>query len=166
MNVERYEFELYHCNGGEMLVSDTGDYVSYEDYAALEQKLAESQREFRAADATIENLQMQVEKLAAENCQMLRLLTDISQNHDEYVNQDEYLYAGIPMDFVSEINSYVSRDVDAENPFKATDAFLAEVRAQGVEAFANSLKVAGGGEHPYSSVANEFAAQIRKGVQS
>ena len=33
----------------------------------LEQKLAESQREFRAADATIENLQMQVEKLAAEN---------------------------------------------------------------------------------------------------
>lgn len=36
----------------------------------LEQKLAESQREFRAADATIENLQMQVEKLAAENAGM------------------------------------------------------------------------------------------------
>ncbi|ECF0192758.1 hypothetical protein EYA38_14170, partial [Salmonella enterica subsp. enterica serovar London] len=33
-------------------------------FAELEQKLAESQREFRAADATIENLQMQVEKLA------------------------------------------------------------------------------------------------------
>jgi hypothetical protein len=46
----------------------------------------------------------------------------------------------------------------------STDAFLAEVRAQGVEAFANSLKVAGGGEHPYSLVANEFAAQLRKGV--
>ncbi|EPQ9958188.1 hypothetical protein ACUYPC_003103 [Enterobacter hormaechei] len=48
----------------------------------------------------------------------------------------------------------------------ATDAFLAEVRAQGVEMFAASLKVAGGHEHPYSAVANEFAAQIRKGVQS
>ncbi|HFN3557311.1 TPA: hypothetical protein ACHFNM_003587 [Enterobacter hormaechei] len=68
--------------------------------------------------------------LAAENGQMLRLLTDISENHDEYVNLDEYLYAGIPMDYVSEINSYVSRDVEAENPFKETDAFLAEVRAQ------------------------------------
>ena len=45
----------------------------------------------------------------------------------------------------------------------ATDAFLAEVRAQGVEMFAASLKVAGGHEHPYSSVANEFAAQLRKG---
>ena len=43
--------------------------VKHEDYAALEQKLAESQREFRAADATIENLQMQVEKLAAENAE-------------------------------------------------------------------------------------------------
>jgi hypothetical protein len=48
----------------------------------------------------------------------------------------------------------------------ATEAFLAEVRAQGVEAFANSLRVAGGHEHPYSEVANEFAAQLRKGVQS
>ncbi len=48
----------------------------------------------------------------------------------------------------------------------ATDAFLAEVRAQGVAMFADSLKVVGGHEHPYSAVANEFAAQLRKGVQS
>lgn len=46
----------------------------------------------------------------------------------------------------------------------ATDAFLAEVRAQGVEMFSASLKVVGGGEHPYSAVANEFADQLRKGV--
>jgi hypothetical protein len=46
----------------------------------------------------------------------------------------------------------------------ATDAFLAEVRAQGVELFAASLKVVGGNEHPYSAVANEFAAQLRKGA--
>lgn len=46
------------------------------------------------------------------------------------------------------------------------DDFLAEVRASGVEMFAASLKVAGGHEHPYSAVANEFTAQLRKGVQS
>ncbi|EGQ5310678.1 hypothetical protein D8W77_01275 [Enterobacter hormaechei] len=107
--------------------------------------------------------------LAAENAQMLRLLTDISENHDEYVNQDEYLYAGIPMDYVSEINSYVSRDVEAENPFKATDAFMAEVRAQGVEMLRDSIAELGGSIedtidlHHYCS---DFAAQIRKGVQS
>lgn len=44
----------------------------------------------------------------------------------------------------------------------ATDAFLAEVRAQGVEMFSASLKVVGGGEHPYSAVANEFAAKLRQ----
>lgn len=40
MNVQRYELEIYHCNGGEMLTSETGDYVSHEDYAALEAKCA------------------------------------------------------------------------------------------------------------------------------
>lgn len=37
--VQRYEFEIYHCNGGEVVASDDGEYVSYEDYAALEEKL-------------------------------------------------------------------------------------------------------------------------------
>lgn len=104
--------------------------------------------------------------LAAENGQMLRLLTDISENHDEYVNQDEYLYAGVPMDYVSEINAYVSRDVEAENPFKETDAFLAEVRAQGVEMFSNKF---GGGtliSDMVKETAKDFAAHLRKGVQS
>jgi hypothetical protein len=83
------------------------------------------------AMAALSSTENDRDQLAAENAQMLRLLTDISENHDEYVNQDEYLYAGVPMDYVSEINTYVSRDVNAENPFKATDRFLAEQRAQG-----------------------------------
>lgn len=78
------------------------------------------------------NAESKCRDLAAENGQMLRLLTDISENHDEYVNADEYLYAGVPMDYVSEINTYVSRDIDAENPFKATDTFLAEARASAI----------------------------------
>lgn len=159
-------------------------------YEQLEQQLADSQREFRSADATIENLQMQVEKLAAENGQMLLLLTDISENHDEYVNQDEYLYAGVPMDYVSEINSYVSRDVEAENPFKETDAFLAEVRAQGVDTAIDTAKNVVAKEFQYKDFETaqrvcskfpesdlvgkvemiewleDFAAQLRKGVQS
>ncbi|HBV5205487.1 TPA: hypothetical protein MD067_001581 [Enterobacter hormaechei] len=115
--------------------------------------------------------------LAAENAQMLRLLTDISENHDEYVNQDEYLYAGIPMDYVSEINSYVSRDVEAENPFKATDAFMAEVRAQGVDLVCDYHKsrcealrdVDRNGSQRHGAAlcdAIDIAYQIRKGVQS
>jgi hypothetical protein len=132
-------------------------------------KLADSQREFRSADATSENLQMKVDKLAAENGQMLRLLTDISENHDEYVNHDEYLYAGVPMDYVSEINAYVSRDVEAENPFKETDAFLAEVHASGVDAAIAHLhkKFEGTGRIGVPVMALEWLAKsMREGAAS
>lgn len=142
-------------------------------------ELIESRREFTAANATIHNLELNVAQVVAENWQMLRLLTDISENHDEYVNADEYLYAGVPMDYVSEINAYVSRDVDAENPFKATDAYLAEVRAQGVEMFAerknNAMMSLHPDTHAVGSIAaamsaevkelREFAAQLRQGAE-
>lgn len=69
--------------------------------------------------------------LAVENAQMLRLLTDISENHGEFVNEaDDYMYASVPLDYVSEINMYVSRDVNAENPFAATDSAVAEIKSQ------------------------------------
>ncbi|KAF2282439.1 hypothetical protein GH714_044124 [Hevea brasiliensis] len=37
--IERFTFELFHCNGGDMTPDDEGEYASYEDYAALQQKL-------------------------------------------------------------------------------------------------------------------------------
>jgi len=113
----------------------------------------------------------QRDALAAENGQMLRLLTDISENHQEYLSEgEECMMAGVPLDYVSEINTYVSRDVEAENPFKETDAFLAEVRAQGVERFLtfcgeeNSVFIEK--KAYYRSLADaidEFAAQLRQG---
>lgn len=73
-------------------------------------------------------------QLAAENVAMIRLLTDISDNHVEYFSEGEgTMFAGVPLDYVSEINMYVSRDVNAENPFPATDRILAAVEARGVE---------------------------------
>lgn len=148
MSVTRYEFELYHCNGGEMLVSDTGDYVSYEDYAALEQKLVESQREFRAADATIENLQMQVEKLAAE-------LRAVEAIHNEAVFITDDRYEQCPPEVQKIIRSLAVMQIPAYQ------AFLAEVRAQGVEMFADSLLCP-----DLDDTIREFADELRKGVQS
>ncbi|MDV5581931.1 hypothetical protein QM128_05690 [Enterobacter hormaechei] len=63
MSVKRYSVGYKDSASGRyaaMLDKPDGGYVSHEDYAALELKLAESQREFRAADATIENMQMQL----------------------------------------------------------------------------------------------------------
>ncbi|WP_163361935.1 hypothetical protein [Klebsiella aerogenes] len=76
-----------------------------------------------------------MKQLAAESLTMIRLLTDISENHVEYLSEGEgYMFAGVPLDYVSEINMYVSRDVNAENPFPATDAYLAGVKADAITA--------------------------------
>lgn len=127
MSVNRYEFEDYGTN------EDEGRYVTYEDYAALERKLAESQREFRAADATIENLQMQVEKLAAE-------VYDLKHP-----------------------GTYPPSKRETPD----TDAFLAEVRAQGVEMLVKHCEQKAL-EKSYDffmdagAVAAQFAAQLRQ----
>lgn len=168
MSVKRFDILGLHY---EVFSDNNGEYCLYEDYAALEQKLAESQSEFRAADATIENLQMQVEKLAAENAGlkaahpqpfgpvMMKAL-DAYEKHQDDVPETGMLDA-----------FFILRDsirVDTTS----TDAFLAEVRAQGVEMFAAILHRKGDDAffdaiaEAQANAADQFAAQIRKGVQS
>ncbi|MDB7836667.1 hypothetical protein [Klebsiella pneumoniae] len=80
-------------------------------------------------------------QLAAENMSMIRLLTDISDNHIEYFSEGEgTMFAGVPLDYVSEINMYVSRDVNAENPVPATDRIYAGIKADGVEEMASTYR--------------------------
>lgn len=137
------------------------------DIAKILSRLAER---LDCTAAALHATQAQRDQLAAENGQMLRLLTDISENHLEYLSEGEdCMMAGVPLDYVSEINAYVSRDVEAENPFKATDVFLAEVRAQGVERFAvwNDKHIEKGDEHEdvlveVGRAARGFAAQLRQ----
>lgn len=118
----------------------------------LEQKLAESQREFRAADATIENLQMQVEKLAAENAGLKGALNKIA-----------FTYSLSP--HIHEMTTIATPD---------TDAFLAEVRAAAVDevclkisnAIVNCYQDEQIGLDAAATICGDFAAQLRKGVQS
>lgn len=111
------------------------DLVLHSDYAALEAKCAVLAAENAAMHETIEAV-----RSVADNS------SGIAGWH---LNGDIATWEEI----LPEIN-------DIETP--STDAFLAEVRVQGVEMFAASLKVVGGGEHPYSAVANEFAAKLRQ----
>lgn len=61
-----------------------------------------------------------------------------------------------------EVSQSKCRALATENPFKETDAFLAEVRAQGVEMLLASLPAY------YTARADiaEFAAKLRKGGTS
>ncbi len=93
-------------------------------------------RECRSAGITIDNLEAKCAKMAAEN-------TSLKQSEKEF------------NDFCREEFSEWEDDV-TETP--ATDAFLAEVRAQGVEMFAECAYTL---EHHDHAVA--FAAELRKG---
>lgn len=133
-------------------------------YEELEQKLAESQREFRAADATIENLQMQAEKLAAENAgarNAVQIFCDVVGANTDAICEE------VGQDGVRAILAAMS----ATGNMPATDAFLAEVRAQGVEMLVKHCEQKAL-EKSYDffmdagAVAAQFAAQLRKGVQS
>ncbi|WP_113857876.1 hypothetical protein [Pseudocitrobacter faecalis] len=130
----------------------------------------EKAREVTNCPADVD-LQDHLKALVAENLTMIRLLTDISENHVEYFSEGEDgMFAGVPLDYVSEINMYVSRDVNAENPFPATDSILREAEARGVEKFV--VKTTHQFFSPESNAAqgltylvcaNEFVKQLREG---
>ncbi|HGK4778839.1 TPA: hypothetical protein ACJ2W2_000855 [Enterobacter cloacae] len=103
------------CLPGDMKVNETNAEYLVRKFTELEHKLAESQREFRAADATIENLQMKLEKMAAENAGLKRFCKD----------------AAFDADYEAELGMERGGFTDALNDTNtpATDAFLAEVRA-------------------------------------
>ncbi|SAH95456.1 Uncharacterised protein [Enterobacter hormaechei] len=73
MSIKRYEWvacdeHACHCD---VVESAEGDMVDYEDYAALEQRLIESERYGRQTDITIDNLEMKLAQMAAENAYLL-----------------------------------------------------------------------------------------------
>ncbi|EEB5523072.1 hypothetical protein ABDA14_003986 [Salmonella enterica] len=93
--------------------------------------------------------------LAAENAALMAAKEIIRHLN---VNREEANFCGID-------DCYID-DAVAAMITPATDAFLAEVRAQGVEMFSEKF---GGGtliSDMVKEVAKDFAAQLRKGVQS
>lgn len=133
--------------------------------------LTESQREFRAADATIHNLELKLTDmavqlanaeskcrvLAAENAIMKECALDVMKH---VYRSKTYLDSNRVVDAIQGLQCAIERKA-GKTP--ATDSFLAEVRAQGVEMFAIEW---GGHDSPYGQDAYNFADKIRKGVQS
>lgn len=148
-----------NCNLNEarMELSNDGVYVRHRDYEALQAKCA---------------------ALAAENAG----LKSGAMDEIEVINRGGQAYCvkdGVQVNpmYARGWNDYRAKSLQSDTP--ATDAFLAEVRAQGVEMLAknhqsivNALKgdsLFSDGEYRHAiiaSAATSFAAQLRKGVQS
>ncbi|MEG9636290.1 hypothetical protein [Enterobacter asburiae] len=121
---------------------DDGRYVTYEDYVALEARYA---------------------ALAAENAncrKAVQVFCDVVDANTDAICEE------VGQDGVKAILAAMS----ATGNMPATEAFLAEVRAQGVDSAINTVIAMMNHQHPVASKAIDIlrvhAYQLRKGVQS
>lgn len=124
----------------------------------LERQLSESRREFWAADATINNLELKLADMAE---QLANYESKCAALAAENEGVNFYLRNG-PV--IRKGGELVAAHQFAPET-QATDAFLAEVRAQGVEMAMEHMQSSGSltfGDC-YISL-NEFAAKLRQGA--
>ncbi|WP_215244652.1 hypothetical protein [Escherichia coli] len=142
------------CIPRDLKVNETNAEYLVRKFSELESKLETALRECRSAGITIDNLEAKCAALAAENA----VLKESEREFDKMCAEE------FGPDWVSEFT---------ETP--DTDAFLAEVRAQGVEMFAQWCR----GERDFTLIdedvadaaayeecvkrAEYFADQLRKG---
>lgn len=148
-------------------------------YEELELQLEESQREFRAADATIHNLELKLTDLAVQlanaesKCRELAADNASLKNPENWLLQSDYGYEASEVatqNGATEDESLRAGMIAIINRIgtPATNAFLAEVRASGVDAAIEHLnkKFAGTGHTGVPVMALEWLAQeLRKGAE-
>ncbi|OIZ54274.1 hypothetical protein BEH71_10275 [Citrobacter freundii] len=164
MSIKRYE-----ANGSSSVFEDAnGSLVDYEDYSALEQKLTDMAVQLANAESKCRGLA----GVVAENS-ALKKAAEFATTPDMWIEQADgmldYRYCEWYVDVLK---------AAMETP--ATDACLAEVRAQGVDMFAlmfaeeaiKSNNITTGWRAKASRAASEYAealredaAQLRKGAE-
>ncbi|HCO0551140.1 TPA: hypothetical protein N6786_003929 [Escherichia coli] len=162
--IEMDGFLKGECIPRDLKVNETNAEYLVRKFGELESKLETALRECRSAGITIDNLEAKCAALVAESAGMKKFCKD----------------AAFDADYEAELGMERGGFSDALNEIKtpATDAFLAEVRAQGVEMYADNLdNVAddaerGGFDYAVKFLRSEassvrlFADQLRKGVHS
>ncbi|MDM3214819.1 hypothetical protein OGV91_22910 [Citrobacter sp. Cf093] len=184
-----YEMEGFlrgKCLPGDMKVNESNAQYLVRKFSEFESNLSESKREFRAADATIHNLELKLTDLAVQlanaesKCRELaanaikqefiktcfRAAADgASMDGDDIQRLGERLGLFGRETYQPVLHGYICGHEAGEDTVyvmkktPATDAFLAEVRAQGVEMFADDLLCP-----DLDSTIREFADQLRKGA--
>ncbi|MCT4727606.1 hypothetical protein L6493_06605 [Citrobacter freundii] len=134
--------------------------------------LTESRREFWAADATINNLELRITDMAVQlanaesKCRELAAENAGLKNPENWLSQSDYGYEASEVatqNGATEDESLRAGMIAIIDRIctPATDAFLAEVRAQGVEMAACALDDVN--QFNYANMLDELAQKLRKG---
>ncbi|ELX1934820.1 hypothetical protein ABV391_004506 [Escherichia coli] len=149
------------CIPSDLKVNETNAEYLVRKFGELESKLETALRECRSAGITIDNLEAKCAALAAENARLKSAVTQQIELRAEIKKAGRPPHADFWVQSICEAEEKVKR---ALQETQATDAFLAEVLAQGVEMAMEHMQSSGSltfGDC-YISL-NEFAAELRKG---
>ncbi|EEW7849669.1 hypothetical protein D6I76_02125 [Escherichia coli] len=158
------------CIPRDLKVNETNAEYLVRKFGELESKLETALRECRSAGITIDNLEAKCAALAAENAGIKSAIPESRDIEDDNDNMDD---VSLAEDFGFNHAIERMRRQIPETP--TTDAFLAEVRAQGVEMYADNLDNGaddaerGGFDYAVKFLRSEasgvrlFADQLRKG---
>ncbi|HDX1795822.1 TPA: hypothetical protein RN772_000345 [Escherichia coli] len=160
------------CIPSDLKVNETNAEYLVRKFGELESKLETAFRECRSSGITIDNLEAKCEALAAENARLKSAVTQQIELRAEIKKAGRPPHADFWVQSICEAEEKVKRALEET---QATDAFLAEVRAQGVEMYADNLDNGaddaerGGFDYAVKFLRSEassvrfFADQLRKG---
>lgn len=160
------------CIPRDLKVNETNAEYLVRKFGELESKLETAFRECRSSGITIDNLEAKCEALAAENARLKSAVTQQIELRAEIKKAGRPPHADFWVQSICEAEEKVKRALEET---QATDAFLDQVMAQGVEMYADILdNVAddaerGGFDYAVKFLRSEassvrlFADQLRKG---
>ncbi|HIE4099487.1 TPA: hypothetical protein ACXODV_004244 [Shigella flexneri 3a] len=160
------------CIPSDLKVNETNAEYLVRKFGELESKLETAFRECRSSGITIDNLEAKCEALAAENARLKSAVTQQIELRAEIKKAGRPPHADFWVQSICEAEEKVKRALEET---QATDAFLAEVLAQGVEMYADNLDNGaddaerGGFDYAVKFLRSEassvrlFADQLRKG---
>lgn len=150
--IKRYESGVYYCSGDAMVQSTEGNYVSYEDYAALK---AECESNLKSAQYSAETNR----KISRKNGEMHDEILSLKAERDALAAENAALKGLVEERcWVYDYDVEGYRDAHDYLPdTPTTDAYANQLRAEGVEMFAKHFNCA-----DISDDILEFAANLRK----
>ncbi|HHY3008838.1 TPA: hNH endonuclease [Enterobacter ludwigii] len=163
------------CLPSDLIVGETLAEYLVRKFSALEQRLIESERYGRQTDITIDNLEMKLAQMAAENAGLKAICED---RRTFIMNGVQLGYIQVPTVETDPALETIRVAVSPQESTPSTDAFMAEVRAQGVDSLVERRLIAArlakeaGHEITARDLEGEairariFAMELRKGVQS
>lgn len=142
------------CIPRDLKVNETNAEYLVRKFGELESKLETALRECRSAGITIDNLEAKCAALAAESAGLKAICDD----------RRRFIMNGVQMGYIKVPAAETDPDLETiriaispQKPIPATDAFLSEVRAQGVDAAIEAAK---------NLVAQEYEYKDFKAAQS